>query len=740
MCNVGFVDNLLRQPEPNEDDPVSCYPASNRNAKYWHILDMDPTAVLTTRDTITDEEDNPGNQDADYRPVNNPLEAYYFCEVFLEADQSVSLVGDGEQPPLRIYARSVTNSDPQDFPVIIIGMTRYFDADLDFDVDQMDVAAFWNSFTGANTAQSPNAHATWNSLADWGTNAENREADGDVDLADYAVFYQRLSGSADGFYLCEDGDIPDNSSLPNGSPDVVVCAGPLHDIPQGTGACSAEECADFTCEQPETCGAPALNCPNCTTAGMGCGPTCEFLCAGDRGAVNPKGRLHLRVVETSSGDSCVTASVAEDDAVIDYKIVAELCDPDDELDDGLALWGADLEMVVPAEADAIELDAVTLPCDGSMDSFSTVDHESNTTNDGLNNPAGYGGTPFEGRLLQIGGAQNTIRNDTNDPPNGDVVENVGHSEIVLAEGSVTIPREADTGVYVLTLSNVFASVIVEGQIDLDGEFFRTERMDIGTVQHLHIRVDQDDVSISSSDPPNMFRDVLDTGDDSDLEHGIGADGTPDEGSVVYEPIEVVFDASTSLSADDVIVHCSYTGRPAAATPCPTVSAVSGSGTTYELTLSAPIPPGGCTTLYFANTCDVLQFESLPGDADLSGTTNTADLADLTAALNNSSANTYKHRYDINRNGTANTQDLLRLTQLLNGTLTTQAWNQMSVVPCAPAASVCPSSESFTGGGGGSLSEQEQEGVIAALQAACEEEAIESEECQAIIESLFGPQS
>jgi len=60
---------------------------------------------------------------------------------------------------------------------------------------------------------------------------------------------------------------------------------------------------------------------------------------------------------------------------------------------------------------------------------------------------------------------------------------------------------------------------------------------------------------------------------------------------------------------------------------------------------------------------------------------------------------------------------------------------------APAAAY-PSSESFTGGGsggGGSLSEQEQAGVNAAIEAACDEEAIESEECQAIIESLFGPQ-
>ncbi|HEY3242770.1 MAG TPA: dockerin type I domain-containing protein [Phycisphaerae bacterium] len=79
----------------------------------------------------------------------------------------------------------------------------------------------------------------------------------------------------------------------------------------------------------------------------------------------------------------------------------------------------------------------------------------------------------------------------------------------------------------------------------------------------------------------------------------------------------------------------------------------------------------------------LQYQSLPGDVNLDGTSNTVDLLALVTALNNGSANLSDNlaRYNIDRMGGVNTQDLLRLVQLLNGVNTTQVFNGATVAPC-----------------------------------------------------------
>ncbi len=241
VCNIGYIDYLFQNPS-DPDSPVTCFPFTNRNAKYWRRLKPEFTTVFTTRDTISNPDDNPGNQDADYRPAGNPFEASYFCTVELPSGQPSSLVGEGQQPPLRLYAREVINPNPEDFPVIPIGLTRYMDSDLDFDVDMIDFARFQNSFTGANTEQNPNAHATWYSLADWGTTATNQESDGDVDLFDYEVFYDRWHRQEvpdqpvppeppdlPDWRVCSAADLPlENLDNLNGDPETVVCGGPLH--------------------------------------------------------------------------------------------------------------------------------------------------------------------------------------------------------------------------------------------------------------------------------------------------------------------------------------------------------------------------------------------------------------------------------------------------------------------------------------------------------------------------------
>jgi hypothetical protein len=112
--------------------------------------------------------------------------------------------------------------------------------------------------------------------------------------------------------------------------------------------------------------------------------------------------------------------------------------------EGLALWGADVQMTggVPSQ----------MACPGAMSSFEV--------NDGLNNPAGYGGTyDTVDTLLQVGGAQNTINNPGPTPPYpvGAVVTGIGATTITVATG--TCDNATDT----MDLLNCFANVIIGGE-------------------------------------------------------------------------------------------------------------------------------------------------------------------------------------------------------------------------------------------------------------------------------------
>jgi probable HAF family extracellular repeat protein len=217
----------------------------------------------------------------------------------------------------------------------------------------------------------------------------------------------------------------------------------------------------------------------------------------------------------------------------------------------------------------------------------------------------------------------------------------------------------------------------------------------------HIDTDGDGIPdgceamIVSANPPldnpyiagqQPFRDVLQTGLSSALAQGIGSCLTPSEGAVNYCTISVSFSNATMLSTGDVGVLCSYTGTAPGSTPCPIVTSVLGSGTgPYTISLSGPIPPGGCTRFTFANAApgQVLKYEYLPGDVNMDGAGNTSDLLALVQGLNSGTANLPANlpRYDTDRNTVVNTTDLLRLVQLLNGVNTTRAWNGVSIVPC-----------------------------------------------------------
>ncbi|HEY3242460.1 MAG TPA: hypothetical protein VGM03_03835 [Phycisphaerae bacterium] len=206
------------------------------------------------------------------------------------------------------------------------------------------------------------------------------------------------------------------------------------------------------------------------------------------------------------------------------------------------------------------------------------------------------------------------------------------------------------------------------------------------------------VNIASANPPTVspyiagqkFRDVLQNSTIALVPQGIGAAGTPASGAISYAPIAVTFSAALSptLVAANVVRSCTDLAGNGQA-DCPNVTTVTGSGAgPYMISLSAPPPPRECITFTFpgTNAGQKLQYQVLPGDVNLDGTSNTVDLLALVQALNNGSANLIGNlaRYNIDRSAggsPVNTSDLLRLVQLLNGTQATQVFNGATVAGC-----------------------------------------------------------
>ncbi len=104
---------------------------------------------------------------------------------------------------------------------------------------------------------------------------------------------------------------------------------------------------------------------------------------------------------------------------------------------------------------------------------------------GLSNPAGFGGTAVAGELLQVGGAQNTIRNVFAPKPSGAVVDNIGNAgPVALVSGSVVAPNTP--GTYFLRIREPAASVILLGETG--SPFWRAEAASPGVITHLRIDV------------------------------------------------------------------------------------------------------------------------------------------------------------------------------------------------------------------------------------------------------------
>ncbi len=115
---------------------------------------------------------------------------------------------------------------------------------------------------------------------------------------------------------------------------------------------------------------------------------------------------------------------------------------------------------------------------------------------GVTNPAGFGGTPVGGSLVQVGGLQNVFNNTTATAPApvGSVTLNIAHSETVLASGTLTAPSTA--GVYILSISNVVAAVIDTGS---DGvPIWSISTAPMGTTTNLVVVVDNNALPLAQA--------------------------------------------------------------------------------------------------------------------------------------------------------------------------------------------------------------------------------------------------
>jgi hypothetical protein len=259
----------------------------------------------------------------------------------------------------------------------------------------------------------------------------------------------------------------------------------------------------------------------------------------------------------------------------------------------------------------------------------------------------------------------------------------------LAPGeSATVPVDVAAIAY-----EPFTLIDIVFEADLDGDgvfeplYSQTLRLLPPTLVNLTLA---NPPAVSPYNPPEKFRDVLQNQANPATPQGIGVPGTPDEANVRFVPILVSFSGTPfpTPSVENITVDCTDTANNGSA-DCPSVTSVVGGGSTWFLTLSAPPPPRECITFQFAGAVpgQWLQYQVLPGDVNLDGSSNTLDLLWLVQRLNDGSANlpSNRARYNIDRSTGAgpqvNTVDLLRLVQLLNGVNTTQAFNGASAAAC-----------------------------------------------------------
>lgn len=177
--------------------------------------------------------------------------------------------------------------------------------------------------------------------------------------------------------------------------------------------------------------------------------------------------VNARVTDMNGANRVTVAPGAE----VEYKVTGVLSD---QINEGLALIGFTLTF---SGGDLAQADT---PSQDPMKNF--------TRNAGIDNPAGYGGTVIDGKLVQCGGGQNTIKNfvDPENPefPVGTVITGVAWEDTVFLTGRLTAPQEA--GEYTLEIIDLFATVIREGETGID--FWRVDMAEPGNLESLIVEV------------------------------------------------------------------------------------------------------------------------------------------------------------------------------------------------------------------------------------------------------------
>jgi hypothetical protein len=183
-------------------------------------------------------------------------------------------------------------------------------------------------------------------------------------------------------------------------------------------------------------------------------------------AAMPAAATNLNLTIQSGGQGTVTVPPG---ANVPYNVVGVLSDA---ASDGLAGFSVDLSFSGGPLAMANE------PSSAPMLSFDKPA--------GLTNPAGFGGTVVAGKLVQVGGAQNTIANVFAPYPNGNVVVDVAQlgQAVTLVAGQLTAP--VTPGTYTLSMSAVAATVIQQGATGVP--FWRVEKALPGTLTPLTVIV------------------------------------------------------------------------------------------------------------------------------------------------------------------------------------------------------------------------------------------------------------
>lgn len=352
-------------------------------------------------------------------------------------------------------------------------------------------------------------------------------------------------------------------------------------------------------------------------------------------------------VLTAAGDPAITVGPG---ATVDYKVVGILSDTTNK---GLALFGFDLVF------DGGALTTQALAPTG-MESF--------VKNEGITNPAGFGGTMgvpgHDGELVQVGGGQNTIKNtpDNAEFPVGSVVTLLGHTEVTLAEGSLTAPM--DEGTYLLQATNIFANVIKDGETGVP--FWATEQAGVGTVGPLAITVGIG-CFVESSVPSNC---ALDARQPSE------PDGSGEAG---WDTVELTFNAdcsTASMSASDFDVTVAPAGT------APVIDDVTIAGQMVTLSFATPIRLGAWTCVEHTGSGDMVCLGWLPADVNGDLAAGPTDILATIDNLNNQVQPPYPvEQCDVDRSGTCAPADILRVIDLLNGADAYDPWLGETLPEC-----------------------------------------------------------